>query len=116
VFARPRGCSSGSSDEWSDGMHLLTWPFLLAPVGLLVCVALWRQRCRLRSSDEVLGPLVSGDVEVRFSKQLFGGGRRFLQYSLDESRVIGSPVEIFNHRCLSDFGDVISHGLKPIEV
>jgi hypothetical protein len=33
---------------------------------------------------EVLCPLVSGDVEVRFLKQLFGGGRRFLQYGSDE--------------------------------
>jgi hypothetical protein len=63
-----------------------------------------------------LGPLVSGDVEVRLSKQLFGGGRRFLQYGPDEGRVIRSPVEVLNHCCLSDLGDAISHGLKPLEV
>jgi hypothetical protein len=65
--------------------------------------------------DEVLGPFVSDDVEVRFSKQLFGGGRRFLQYGSDEGRVIRSPVQVINHCCLSDLGDAISHGLKPLE-
>jgi hypothetical protein len=53
---------------------------------------------------------------VRFSKQLFGGGRRFLQYGSDEGRVIRSPVEVLNHCCLSDLGDTVSHGLKPLEV
>jgi hypothetical protein len=47
---------------------------------------------------------------------LFGGGWRFLQYGSDESRVIGSLVEIFNHRYLGDFGDTVSHGLKSLEV
>jgi hypothetical protein len=47
---------------------------------------------------------------------LFRGGRRFLQYVSNEGRVIGSQVEIFNHRYLGDFGDAISHGLKPLEV
>jgi hypothetical protein len=68
------------------------------------------------SSDEVLGPLVSGDVEVRLSKQLFGGGRCFLQYGSNEDQVIRSPVEILNHYCLSDLGDMIYHGLKPLDV
>jgi hypothetical protein len=63
-----------------------------------------------------LKPGCDSDVEVRFSKQLFRGGRRFLQYGLDEGRVIRSPVEVLNHCCLSDLGDVISHGLKPLEV
>ena len=35
---------------------------------------------------------------------------------MDEGRVIGSPVEIFNHRCLGDFGDAVPHGMKPLEV
>jgi hypothetical protein len=70
----------------------------------------------LRTSDEVLGPLVSGDVVVCLLKQLFRGGWRFLQYGSDEGRVIGSPIEIFNHRYLGDFGDAISHGLKPLDV
>jgi hypothetical protein len=30
------------------------------------------------TSDEVLGPLIYGDVEICLSKQLFGGGGRFL--------------------------------------
>jgi hypothetical protein len=77
---------------------------------LLVRVAPWCRWCRFCTSDEVLGPLISGDVEVYLSKQLFGGGRHFLQYGSDESR------EIFNHYCLGDFGDAISHGLKPLEV
>jgi hypothetical protein len=74
------------------------------PVGLRVRVAPRCRWCRFRSSDDVLGPLVSGDVEVRLAKQLFGGGRRFLQYGSDEGRVIRSPVEVLNHCCLSDLG------------
>jgi hypothetical protein len=87
-----------------------------APVRLLVRIALWCGWCRFRTSEEVLGPLICSDVEVCLSTQLFGGGGRFLQYGSDEGRVIGSPVEIFNHRCLGDFGDVVPHGLKPLEV
>jgi hypothetical protein len=109
-------CPSGTSDGWSGGVDLLTRPLLPTPIGLLVHIASGHRWCRFRSSDEVLGPLVSGDVEVCFSKQLFGGGRRFLQYGSDEGRVIGPSIEIFNHRCLSDFEDMISHGLKPLEV
>jgi hypothetical protein len=63
---------------------ILTRPLLPIPVGLLVHVAPWCRWCRFRSSDEVLGPLVSGDVEVCLSKQLFRGGQRFLQYGLDK--------------------------------
>jgi hypothetical protein len=78
------GCPSSTSDRWSGGMDLLTRPFLPTPVGLLVRVTPWCRWCRFCSSDEVLGPLISGDVEARFSEQLFGGGRRFLQYGSDE--------------------------------
>jgi hypothetical protein len=110
------GRTTGSSDGWSSGVYLLTSPLLPVPIKLLVRVAPWRGRCRFRTSDEVLGTLVSGDVEVCLSKQLFGGGGRFLPYGSDERRVIGSSVEIFNHRCLADFGDAVPHGLKPLEV
>jgi hypothetical protein len=97
-------------------MYLLTGPLHPAPVRLLVRVTPWCQWCRFCTSDEVLGPLISGDVEVCLSKHFFGGGRCFLQYGSDEGRVIGSPVEIFNHRCLGDFEDAVSDGLKPLEV
>jgi hypothetical protein len=97
-------------------VYLLTRPLLPAPIRLLVRVAPWRGWCRFHTSDEVLGPLICGDVEVCLSKQLFGGGGRFLQYGSDEGRVIGSLVEIFNHSCLGDFGDAVPHGLKPLEV
>jgi hypothetical protein len=119
VIQRPlasAGRPLDTSDGGSGGVYLLTWPFLPVPIGLLVRVAPWCRRCRFRSYDEILGLLVSNDVEVRLSKLLFGGGRRFLQYGSDEGRVIGSPVEIFNHRCLGDFGDTISHGLKSLKV
>jgi hypothetical protein len=72
------GCPSGTSDGWSGGVDLLTRPLLPMPVGLRVRVAPRCRWCRFRSSDEVLGPLVSSDVEVCLSKQLFGGGQRFL--------------------------------------
>jgi hypothetical protein len=110
------GCPSCTSDGWSSGMDLLTRSLLPTLVRLLVHVA---PRCRWHkfcSSDEVLGPLVSGDVEVHFPKQLLGGGWRFLQYGSDESRVIRSPVEVLNQCRLSDLEDTISHGLKPLEV
>ena len=76
--------SSGARGWWPGGVYFFAGPLLPAFVGLLVRVASWRRRCGLRSSDEVLGPLVSGDVEVCLSKQLFGGGRRFLQYGSDK--------------------------------
>jgi hypothetical protein len=71
------GCPSGMSDGWSSGMNFFARPLLSALVGLLVCVASWRGRSRVRSSDEVLGTFIGGDVEVRLSEQLFGGCRRF---------------------------------------
>jgi hypothetical protein len=86
---------------------------------LLVYVTPWCRRSWLRPPpppDEVLSPFVGGDVEVCFPEQLFGGGRRLLQYGSDEGRVIGSLVEVLNHCCLGDLGDAISHGLKPLEV
>jgi hypothetical protein len=85
-------------------------------VGLLVRVTPRRRRSRLRSLDEVLSPFVDGDVEIHFPEQLLAGGWHLLQYGSDEGRVIGSPVEILNHCCLSDLRDAISHGLKPLEV
>jgi hypothetical protein len=97
-------------------VHLLTRPLLLAPIWLLVRVTTWRVWCGLRASYEVLGMFIRGDVEVCLLEQLFGGGWRFLEYGSDESQVIGSPIEIFNHRCLDDFGDMVPHGLKPLEV
>jgi hypothetical protein len=97
-------------------MNLFTGPLLPTLVGLQVRVTPRCRWSRLRSSDEVLSPFVSGDVEVRFPEQLLGGGRRLLQYGSDEGQVIRSPVEVLNHRCLSDLGDAIPHGLKPLEV
>jgi hypothetical protein len=78
------GCTSGTIDGWSSGVDLFTKPLLPTLVGLLVRVAPWCRRSRVRSPDEVLSPFVSGDVEVRFPKQLLGGGRRLLQYGSDE--------------------------------
>jgi hypothetical protein len=107
---------SGTRDGWSGGVDLFTGPLLPMLVGVLVCIV---PRCwgrMFHSPDEVLGQFVSGDVEVRFSKQLFGGGRRLLQYGSDEGRVIRSPKEVLDHCCLGDLGDAISHGLKPLEV
>jgi hypothetical protein len=72
------GCPSGTRDEWSSGMDFFARPLLLALVGLLVRVAPWCGWSGLRSSDEVLGTLIGGDVEVRLPEQLFGSGRRFL--------------------------------------
>jgi hypothetical protein len=106
----------GSSDGWPSSVHLLAGPLLPVPNRLLVRVVPWHEWCGFRASDEVLGPFIQGDVEVCLSEQLFRGGRRFLEYGLDEGRVIGSLVEVFNHHRLGDLGDAVPHGLKPLEV
>jgi hypothetical protein len=109
------GCAAGSSDRWPDGVHLLTGSFFPALVRLLVCIPLWCGWRGFCASDEVLGPLICGDVDVRLPKQLFRGGRRLLEYGSNEGRVIISPIEVFNYSCLSDFGDVVPHCLKSFE-
>jgi hypothetical protein len=111
AFASTRS-SSGTRGRWSGGVNFFARPLLPAFVGLLVRIASWCCWCRLRSSDEVLGSLVGGDVEVGFPEQLLGGSRRLLQYGSDEGRVIGSPVEVLDHCCLCDLGDTIPHGLE----
>jgi hypothetical protein len=108
-------CTAGSSGRWLGSVHLLTGPFFPALVWMLVCILLrcgWHRFC---ASDEVLGPLICGDVEVRLPEQLFGGGWRLLGYGSDEGRVVGFPIEAFNYDRLSDFGDVISHRLKSFK-
>ena len=115
AFASARS-SSGARGRWCGGVHFFARPLLPAFVRLLVHVASWCCWCGLCSSDEVLGPLVGGDVEVGFPEQLFGGSRRLLQYGSDEGRVIGSSVEVLDHGRLRDLGDTISHGLEPFEV
>jgi hypothetical protein len=65
AFASARS-SSGARGRWSDGVYFFTRPLLPAFVGRLVCVASWCRRCGLCSSDEILGSLVGGDVEVGF--------------------------------------------------
>jgi hypothetical protein len=70
--------SSGARGRWSGSMYFFARSLLPSFVGLLVRVASWCCRCGLRSSDEVLGPLVGGDVEVGFSEQLLRGSRRLL--------------------------------------
>ena len=110
------GCAVGLSDGWPGGVHLLVGPLLPAHVRLLVRVTPWRERRGFHASDEVLGPFIRGDVEVCLPEQLFGGDMCFLEYGSDEGRVIGSLVEVFNHRRLGDFGDAVPQGLKPLEV
>ena len=115
AFASARS-SSGVRGGCFGDMDFFTRPLFPMFVGLLVRVASWCCRCGICSSNEVLGPLVGGDVEVGFPEQLLGGSRRFLQYGSDEGRVIGSSVEVLDHGRLRDLGDTISHGLKPFEV
>jgi hypothetical protein len=110
------GCPSGTRDGWSSGMDFFTRPLLPALVGLLVRVTSWRRWSRLHSPDEVLSPFIGGNVEVHLPEQLLRGGQRLFQYSSDEGRVIGSPIEVLDHCCFSNPGNAISHGLKPLEV
>jgi hypothetical protein len=78
MFIRLRGVPLGHERRLSSGMDFFARPLLPALVGLLVRVALWCGWSGLRSSDEVLGTFISGDVEVRLLEQLFGSGQRFL--------------------------------------
>jgi hypothetical protein len=81
VVQRALASARSSSDArswWPGGMYFFAWSLLPAFVGLLVHVTSWCRRCRLCSSNEVLGPLVGGDVEVGFPEQLLGGSRRLL--------------------------------------
>jgi hypothetical protein len=110
------GCPSSTRDGWSGGVNLVARPLLPTLIGLLVRVVSWCRWRRLRSFDEILSPFVGGDVEVRLPEQLPGGSRRLLKYGSDEGRIIGSPIEVLNHRCFRNLEDTISHGLKPFEV
>jgi hypothetical protein len=110
------GCPSSTRDGWSSRMDFFMRPRLPALVGLLVRVTPRCRWSRLRSPDEVLGPFVSGDVEVCLPEHLLGSGRRLLLYGLEEGRVIRSPVDVLDHCCFSDLGNTISHGLKSFEV
>jgi hypothetical protein len=70
--------SPGARGWWSGGVYFIARSLLPAFVGLLVRVASWCCRRGLCSPDEVLGSLVSGDVEVGFPEQLLGGSRCLL--------------------------------------
>jgi hypothetical protein len=85
-------------------VHLLAGPLFPAFVWLLVHVPPWRGRRGFCASDEVLGPLIRGDVDVRLLEQLFGGCWCLLKYGPDEGRIVGSPIEVFNHSRFGDFG------------
>jgi hypothetical protein len=106
------GCATGPSYRWPGSVHLLSGPLLLALVQLLVRISPWRG---FHASDEVLGPFIRSDVDVWHQEQLLGSGWCFLEYGLDEGRVVGSPTKVFNYYRLSDFGDAVPHRLKPLE-
>jgi hypothetical protein len=80
----------GSSDRWPGGVDLFSGSFLPAFVWLLVRAPSWCRWYGFCTSDEVMGPLIYGDVDVRLPKQLFGGGRCRLKYGLDNGQVVGS--------------------------
>jgi hypothetical protein len=48
-------------------MHFVSQPLVPVLVRLLVSLLLWRLGCRLRVADEVLGPFIGSDVDVRLS-------------------------------------------------
>jgi hypothetical protein len=77
AFASTRS-SLGATGRWSGGVDLFVRPLLPTLVGLLVHVASRCRWCWLRSSDEILRSLVSGDVEVGFPEHLLGGSWRLL--------------------------------------
>jgi hypothetical protein len=109
------GCAAGSSGRWPGGMYLLSGPLLLVFVWLLVHVPSQGWRYGIGASNEVLILLIRGDVDIYLPEQLFRGGRCFLKYGSNESRVIGSPIEVFDHIRLSNLGDTVPHCLKSSE-
>ena len=66
-------------------------------------------------ANEVLSLLVSSDVDVCLSEKLFRGGWSFLEDGSDESRVIRPMIEVLDHGCLRDVGDVIPHSLETLQ-
>jgi hypothetical protein len=88
---------------------LLVRPLFPAFVRLLFHVPPRHGRCGFCASDEVLDPLISGDVDVRLPEQLFGGGRCLLKCGPDKGRVVGSPIEVLNHSRFGDFGNAVPH-------
>jgi hypothetical protein len=108
-------CTRLCPSETGVTVHLLVGPFFPALVRLLVRIPPWCGWRGFCASDEVLGPLILDDVDVRLPEQLFGGDWRLLEYGSDEGRVIGSSIEIFYHCRLSDFKDAIPHRLKSFE-
>jgi hypothetical protein len=96
-------------------MHFLPRPLVPALVLLLVYVFLRRWGCRICVPDEVLGSLMSGDVDVHLPEHLFLGGGCLLEDSPDKSRVIGPTVKVLDHGCLCDIGDAVLHCLKMPE-
>jgi hypothetical protein len=90
-------------------------PLLPAFVWLLVHILSRRRKHGLRASNEILSSLIHGDVDVHLPEKLFRGGGCFLKYSSDKNRIIGSPIEIFDHSCLSNLGDMVPHCLESSE-
>jgi hypothetical protein len=105
----------GPEQQAAGGVHLLARPFLPALVRLLVRIPSWHGWHGFHASDDILGPLICGDVDVSLPEQLFGGDWHFLEYGSDEGRVVGSQIEFFNYGRLSNFGDVVPHCLKSFE-
>jgi hypothetical protein len=62
------GCAAGSSDRWPNSVHLLAGSLLPSFVWLLVRVPSWCGQYGLCASNEVLSPLIRGDVDIRLPK------------------------------------------------
>jgi hypothetical protein len=80
VFALLRRVRRRLKRQVTGGVQLLVGPLFRAFVRLLVHVPPRHGRCRFCASDEVLGPLIYGDVDVCLPEQLFGGGWCLLKY------------------------------------
>jgi hypothetical protein len=86
------GCAAGPSGRRPSGVHLLVRPFLSTLVRLQARIPPWHGWCRFCASNEVLGPLIHGDVDVGLLEQLFGSGWRLLEHGSDEGRVVRSLI------------------------
>lgn len=99
--------------RWSHGVDFFPWSFVpvtflpwgVFPLLVLVLVFL----------NEVVSPLIHGDVIASVAKEPLWGSWSFLMDDPHQGLVLRSLVEVFYYNYLGDVEDVILHRLEPLE-
>lgn len=65
--------------------------------------------------DEVMSLLVCGDVSIGVAEELLRGSRSFMEDGVSKGLVTRSMIEVFDHWCLSDIGNVVPYRLKMLQ-